>query len=200
MGDGAWALGFVLLGAWVLVLSFAVAALYRLDAVGARTTLGRLAWPLGGLRPGDPLPTAISRRLTQARALIIVFSDDGPLAAAVVASVAAAAHHSGTEWLVSRGTPSRLGGTAVAPLEDSVEGAIWSAFQPRDLPTVCLVRDGQLVDAAAGALGPSQVARMLERFEMTPAADERFEATPAAGRRATSTPAHLTTGGARVQQ
>jgi len=70
------------------------------------------------------------------------------------------------------------GAFQLAKVNTEVERQIAAAFQIRSIPTVFLVKDGQIVDGFQGALPEGQIRQFLDRHGITPAAPA--ETAPAA--------------------
>ena len=71
------------------------------------------------------------------------------------------------------------GAFVLAKVDVEAQQELGAAFQIRSIPTVVLVKDGQLVDGFQGALPEGQLKQFLEHHGITPAADAGIEPEPA---------------------
>jgi len=71
------------------------------------------------------------------------------------------------------------GALLLAKVNTEDERQIAAAFQIRSIPTVFLVKDGQIVDGFQGALPEGQILQFLERHGMVPAPGEQAPAADA---------------------
>jgi len=126
----------------VTVLTVAVVALYRQPTVagGSRNTASS-AWPLASLSVGERLPSHLGVGAGYTGFVVLEDGRRGCSTARIAIERLAAA------WGES---------LAVVPVE------ALERLQPRHLPVVCYLRDGRLVDAAAGVQSPSMAA---DRFK-----------------------------------
>jgi putative thioredoxin len=72
------------------------------------------------------------------------------------------------------------GGFALAKVDVDKEQQLAGYFQIKSIPTVMLVKDGQIVDGFPGALPEGQVREFLQHHGILPAAGETGEAAPEA--------------------
>ena len=72
------------------------------------------------------------------------------------------------------------GAVRLAKVDTDAEMQLAAAFGVRSLPTVVLVKDGQMVDGFMGALPESAVREFLQRHIVANAAEEQKDAAPAA--------------------
>jgi hypothetical protein len=172
MNGAVWILSYVLLAFMVLCLTFAVAALYRLvGRPGASSgAVSPLAWPLSTVGPDQPLPELrLSHRpdLSGSRVLRVeegfcVLVPAAPHAHALISSVQLVAEAWESPLLVV------LDAEAAWPSIDTWPTAwrdrvMWAgAGELRTLalrqPVIVFLREGKVVDAAAGLVSPAAVA------------------------------------------
>ncbi len=166
-----WIVSYVVLCFTVLVLSLAVGALFREVGERARQGAAELSWPFAAMAPGSALPESLAAAIeatlrtanetdTVTGFLVLATEDEDAFPAAM--SVAAVAE----QWeipvliVVERRRDGRwieklppvLGNRLVY-----VPGGSLEQSGIRGTPVTSYVRDGLVVEAAAGMLTPSQV-------------------------------------------
>lgn len=167
-----WIVSYVVLCFTVLVLTLAVGALFREIGAGARQGASESSsWPFAAIASGSALPEALVatveatlRAADDADAIsgFCVLATEDEDAFPVAMSVAAVAEHWSTPIVIV--VERRSGGRWIDKLPpvlgDRVVYVAGGAFEQlgiRGTPVTSYIRDGLIVEAAAGMLSPSQV-------------------------------------------
>lgn len=177
-----WIASYLVMASAVVFIGLALAGLYRISGSDGSPVTRRIAWPFTGLRPGDPAPTWMTSSVqpyisnpesvpTSPSTALVAVLDTDESGLATAASVALIGREMRTPWLlffadkrVSGATLIEMASPELAAHTHFLDPEMSASIGVSLTPVVAVVKEGHIVDAVGGVLGPAQVRSLLQRF------------------------------------